>query len=135
MAQNIQIKTENEEGTVIIHAPVFRRLIEETVHGFSDDIRIAKYKGDIPDWIQKVTGTEYLDSMDFTEENGRLRIVLYLIVRDGMDFEKSAYWLIDALKQKIFDRTGVIVSSVELIVTATFTTNRIIDMKDVSYRD
>ncbi len=134
MAQNIQIKTENEEGAVILHTPVFRRLIEETVHSYADDVRIAKYKGDIPDWIQKVTGTEYLDALDFTEKGGALSIVIHLIVREGMAFENTAYWMIDEIKQKILNRTGVTVTSVELIVTATFTPNKINDVEDVSYK-
>ena len=134
MAQNIQIKTENEEGVVYLHTPVFRRLIEETVHSYADDVRIGKFKGAFPDLLQKVTGTEYLDALDYNEENGCLSLVIYLIVREGMAFGDVAYWMIDAIKQRIFERTGVTVSSVELIVTATFASNKVTDVEDVSYK-
>ena len=135
MAQNVQIKTEYEEGTVVLHTPVFRRVIEETVRDFGDDVRIAKYKGDIPDWIQKVTGTEYLDALDYAEEDGRLKLVIWLIVRETIRFEDVAHRLIDAIKQRILERTGVTVSSVELVVTATFAAGKITDVEDVSYKD
>ena len=134
MAQNVQIKTENEEGVVVIHTPVFRRLIEEVIHDYADVVRVAKYKGDIPDWIQKVTGTEYLDALDYTEEDGVLRLVIYCIVREGTDFGPFAYRIIDDVKERILERTGVAVGSVELVVTACFTPNKVVDVKPVSYR-
>ncbi len=134
MAQNVLIKTENEEGAVVIHAPVFRRLIEEVTAGYADDVRVAKYKGDIPDWIQKVTGTDYLDALDFSEENGELRVVIYCIVREGIDFGTVAYRIIDDVRQRIFERTGVTVASVELVETATLAANKLVDVKDVSYK-
>ncbi len=135
MAQNVQIKIETDEGPVVIHTPVFRRLIEETVHRYSDGIRIANYKGDIPDWIQKVTGTDYIDAFDYNEENGMLAVTVRLIVREDLHFENIASGLIRSIKDTIFNQTGVAVASVDCIVTAHFTSNGIVDVKDVSYKE
>ncbi len=134
MAQNVQIKIETDEGTVVIHTPVFRRLIEEAVREFGDDVRIAKYKGAFPDLLQKVTGTDYLDALDYSEENGRLRLSVCLIVREDADFGSAAQRMIDSIREKIVARTGVVVESVDLIVTAHLTPNGIVDVKDETYR-
>lgn len=134
MAQNIQFKVENEEGTVIIHTAVFRRLIEEAMDRYADELRIGKYIGNFPDWIQKVTRTEYLNALDFTQEGDELLVSVTLIIRDDSDFDELAEGLISCIKDTITERTGVPVRSVELVVSGIYTANGIVAAENVSYK-
>ncbi|MCR5481177.1 MAG: Asp23/Gls24 family envelope stress response protein [Clostridia bacterium] len=93
------LKKENEYGSIGYDKAVITKIIEEIAAGYGDRVFIANHKGKyVPAGKRH---KDMSDAIEFSYNNEKLEIKLYLVLKFGMSITKTSMEMIEKIRRQL----------------------------------
>lgn len=119
----LNIKGKKDRGNIYISEHVIAQLVVEQIEAMRGRVLVATDKGKRISPVSKFLGVDRTDSVEVKADEGELTIRVYVIIRIGVSISKTLDLLIENIKKRVEDSTGVVPSSVAVVVSGVLAKN------------
>ena len=115
---------ETSYGTIKIGTYAIGALIVKIVDSFHGQIHLSNKKGRMVAWMNKISDSADIDNMEISfDAQGRLDIVVYVIIRFGQSISRLTNELLDQIEEQTTLLTGSQPHSLSVVVTGMLSKN------------
>lgn len=119
----LNIKNKKDKGNIFVSEHAIAQLVIEQVKLMRGSVIVATDKGKRITPVDRLLGIDETNSVEVKVSGGKLSIRVYVIIRIGVSISKTTNLLIDNIKQSVEYSTGVVPSSVAVVVSGVLAKN------------